>query len=172
MLHRQLLCIHVEFGMLKLQLPGTHDDWWMLHLQLLRPGERRRQGRTDRRSTEISAVIRNTLEQTIITELLPNSQIDIHVQVCNPMLMPSAFIRRPTAVLFLLHQARLFAGSWSIQAGAGKMVPESIQMNLSHVGASDHMVLAWNLWKGICYALQAWKIAASQQEGPHRRGIF
>lgn len=44
-------------------------------------GERRRQGRTDRRSTEISAVIRNTLEQTIITELLPNSQIDIHVQV-------------------------------------------------------------------------------------------
>ena len=55
---------------------GLTPLWFMLPA-----GERRKQGRADRRSTEISAVIRNTLEQTIITELLPNSQIDVHVQV-------------------------------------------------------------------------------------------
>lgn len=95
--------------MLKLQQPGMHVEWWMLHLQLLRPGERRRQGRTDRRSTEISAVIRNTLEQTIITELLPNSQIDIHVQVPS-LCLSSAVICRPTAcvrVCVCVHPMRL-----------------------------------------------------------------
>jgi hypothetical protein len=35
----------------------------------------------DRRSTELSKVIRNTLEQTICVELLPRSQIDVCVQV-------------------------------------------------------------------------------------------
>eukprot|EP00879_Flechtneria_rotunda_P003558 GHRR01003792.1.p1 GENE.GHRR01003792.1~~GHRR01003792.1.p1 ORF type:complete len:250 (+),score=66.73 GHRR01003792.1:129-878(+) len=44
-------------------------------------GERRRRGKTDRRSTELSKVIRNTLEQTICLELLPRSQIDVCVQV-------------------------------------------------------------------------------------------
>uniref|UniRef100_A0A383VD35 Uncharacterized protein n=1 Tax=Tetradesmus obliquus TaxID=3088 RepID=A0A383VD35_TETOB len=44
-------------------------------------GERRRRGKADRRSTELSKVIRNTLEQTICVELLPRSQIDICVQV-------------------------------------------------------------------------------------------
>ncbi|GAB4815311.1 hypothetical protein N2152v2_002357 [Parachlorella kessleri] len=44
-------------------------------------GERRKRGKTDRRSTELSMVIRNTLEQTIMRELLPRSQIDVYVQV-------------------------------------------------------------------------------------------
>lgn len=35
----------------------------------------------DRRSTELSKVIRNTLEQTVCLELLPRSQIDVYVQV-------------------------------------------------------------------------------------------
>jgi exosome complex component RRP41 len=35
----------------------------------------------DRRSTELSKVIRNTLEQTICLELMPRSQIDVCVQV-------------------------------------------------------------------------------------------
>jgi hypothetical protein len=35
----------------------------------------------DRRSTELSKVIRNTLEQTVALELLPRSQIDVYVQV-------------------------------------------------------------------------------------------
>lgn len=44
-------------------------------------GERRRRGKMDRRSTELSKVIRNTLEQTICLELMPRSQIDVCVQV-------------------------------------------------------------------------------------------
>ncbi|KXZ46723.1 hypothetical protein GPECTOR_41g688 [Gonium pectorale] len=44
-------------------------------------GERRRRGKGDRRSTELSMVIRNTLEQAVLTELLPRSQIDVYVQV-------------------------------------------------------------------------------------------
>lgn len=47
-------------------------------------GERRRRGKSDRRATEITKAIRNTLEQTIMTELLPRSQIDIYVQVRAP----------------------------------------------------------------------------------------
>ncbi|GBF94363.1 exosome complex component [Raphidocelis subcapitata] len=44
-------------------------------------GERRRRGKTDRRSTELSLVIRNTLEQTIQLEEYARSQIDVYVQV-------------------------------------------------------------------------------------------
>lgn len=44
-------------------------------------GERRRRGKMDRRSTELSMVIKNALEQTILLELLPKTQIDIYVQV-------------------------------------------------------------------------------------------
>lgn len=44
-------------------------------------GERRRRGKSDRRATEISMVIRNTLEQNIILELMPRTQIDVFVQV-------------------------------------------------------------------------------------------
>ena len=44
-------------------------------------GERRRRGKGDRRGTEITMLIRNTLEQTIMTELLPRTQIDVYVQV-------------------------------------------------------------------------------------------
>eukprot|EP00891_Asterochloris_glomerata_P004359 jgi/Astpho2/4359/fgenesh1_pm.00066_%23_5_t len=44
-------------------------------------GERRKQGRSDRRAAELSAVIRNTLEQTIILELMPQSQLDVYVHV-------------------------------------------------------------------------------------------
>lgn len=44
-------------------------------------GERRKRGKTDRRSTELSTIIRNCLEQTILLELMPSSQIDVYVQV-------------------------------------------------------------------------------------------
>lgn len=44
-------------------------------------GERRRRGKSDRRATELSLMIRNTLEQTIMRELMPRSQIDVYVQV-------------------------------------------------------------------------------------------
>lgn len=44
-------------------------------------GERRRRGKTDRRSTELSLVIRNTLEQTVLLEEYARSQIDVYVQV-------------------------------------------------------------------------------------------
>lgn len=44
-------------------------------------GERRGRGKTDRRATEITRVIRSALEQTILLELMPGSQIDIFVQV-------------------------------------------------------------------------------------------
>jgi exosome complex component RRP41 len=44
-------------------------------------GERRRRGRSDRRSKEISSILQNTLQQTISTDLLPRTQIDIFLQV-------------------------------------------------------------------------------------------
>ncbi|XP_024541981.1 exosome complex component RRP41 homolog [Selaginella moellendorffii] len=44
-------------------------------------GDRRRKGKGNRRSTEISLVIRQTLEAAILTNLMPKSQIDIYVQV-------------------------------------------------------------------------------------------
>ena len=51
-----------------------------LHLSH-RTGERRRRGKGDRRATEITKAIRNCLEQTILVELMPRSQIDVYVQV-------------------------------------------------------------------------------------------
>jgi exosome complex component RRP41 len=44
-------------------------------------GERRRRGKADRRATEISMAIKNTLEQTIMLELMPRTQIDVYIQV-------------------------------------------------------------------------------------------
>ncbi|XP_061960603.1 exosome complex component RRP41 homolog isoform X2 [Populus nigra] len=44
-------------------------------------GDRRRKPKGDRRSTEISLVIRQTMEECILTNLMPRSQIDIYVQV-------------------------------------------------------------------------------------------
>ncbi|XP_031570086.1 exosome complex component RRP41-like [Actinia tenebrosa] len=44
-------------------------------------GERKRKPRGDRKSTELSMIIRRTFEAAIITELYPRSQIDIFVQV-------------------------------------------------------------------------------------------
>jgi exosome complex component RRP41 len=44
-------------------------------------GERRRRGKSDRRAAEISMVIKNTLEQTILLELMPRAQIDVYIQV-------------------------------------------------------------------------------------------
>ncbi|XAR53987.1 hypothetical protein NMG60_11028960 [Bertholletia excelsa] len=44
-------------------------------------GDRRRKPKGDRRSTEISLVIRQTMEECILTHLMPRSQIDIFVQV-------------------------------------------------------------------------------------------
>jgi hypothetical protein len=52
-----------------------------LHALFGSAGERRKRGKTDRRSTELSKVIRNTLEQSICVELLPRSQIDVCLQV-------------------------------------------------------------------------------------------
>ncbi|KAI3903475.1 hypothetical protein MKW98_032129 [Papaver atlanticum] len=44
-------------------------------------GDRMRKPKGDRRSTEISLVIRQTLEACIMTHLMPRSQIDVFVQV-------------------------------------------------------------------------------------------
>ncbi|KAH9288612.1 hypothetical protein KI387_032729, partial [Taxus chinensis] len=44
-------------------------------------GDRVRRPKGDRRSTEISLVIRQTMEAAILTHLMPRSQIDIFVQV-------------------------------------------------------------------------------------------
>ncbi|GMP61229.1 hypothetical protein CsSME_00023771 [Camellia sinensis var. sinensis] len=44
-------------------------------------GDRMRKPKGDRRSTEISMVIRQTMEACIMTNLMPRSQIDIFVQV-------------------------------------------------------------------------------------------
>ncbi|KDP28528.1 hypothetical protein JCGZ_14299 [Jatropha curcas] len=44
-------------------------------------GDRMRKPKGDRRSTEISLVIRQTMEACILTHLMPRSQIDIYVQV-------------------------------------------------------------------------------------------
>ncbi|XP_021887530.1 exosome complex component RRP41 homolog isoform X2 [Carica papaya] len=44
-------------------------------------GDRKRKPKGDRRSTEISLVIRQTMEACILTHLMPRSQIDIFVQV-------------------------------------------------------------------------------------------
>lgn len=44
-------------------------------------GERKRKVKSDRRTTEISAVLRNALEQTIMVDLMPRSQVDIFIQV-------------------------------------------------------------------------------------------
>nr|KJB41458.1 hypothetical protein B456_007G105300 [Gossypium raimondii] len=44
-------------------------------------GDRMRKPKGDRRSTEISLVIRQTMEACILTHLMPRSQIDIFVQV-------------------------------------------------------------------------------------------
>ncbi|XP_057533675.1 exosome complex component RRP41 homolog [Amaranthus tricolor] len=44
-------------------------------------GDRVRKPKGDRRSTEISMVIRQTMESCIMTNLMPRSQIDIFVQV-------------------------------------------------------------------------------------------
>ena len=44
-------------------------------------GERRRRGKADRRAAEITAVIRSALEQTVLLELMPGSQIDVFLQV-------------------------------------------------------------------------------------------
>ncbi|KAI3888656.1 hypothetical protein MKX03_027234 [Papaver bracteatum] len=44
-------------------------------------GDRMRKPKGDRRSTEISLVIRQTLEACIMTNLMPRSQIDVFVQV-------------------------------------------------------------------------------------------
>jgi len=46
-------------------------------------GERKlkRSGKQDRRETELSLVIKQTFESGILTTLLPNSQVDIHVEI-------------------------------------------------------------------------------------------
>nr|BAD22331.1 putative exosome component 4 [Oryza sativa Japonica Group]BAD22495.1 putative exosome component 4 [Oryza sativa Japonica Group] len=53
----------------------------MLWMADFSTGDRRRKPKGDRRSTEISLVIRQTMEASILTHLMPRSQIDIFVQV-------------------------------------------------------------------------------------------
>ncbi|CAN6931214.1 unnamed protein product [Brassica oleracea] len=61
-------------------------------------GDRRRQ-KNDMRSTEISLVIRQTMEACILTELLPHSQIDIFLQVLQADGVISCIINAATLVL-------------------------------------------------------------------------
>ena len=42
---------------------------------------RRRRGGRSRRNTELAALVRGALEQTILVELLPRAQVDVCVQV-------------------------------------------------------------------------------------------
>ena len=68
------------FGMYKqtrLALSSTKCPM-LLHVCV---GERRKRGKGDRRATELTTVIRNCLEQTIMLELMAGSQIDVFVQV-------------------------------------------------------------------------------------------
>lgn len=44
-------------------------------------GERKKTRKGDRRSTEISLIIKQTLESIIMVQLFPRSQIDIYVQI-------------------------------------------------------------------------------------------
>ena len=44
-------------------------------------GQRRRRGKGDRISTEAGRAIKAALEQTVLLELLPRSQVDVSVQV-------------------------------------------------------------------------------------------
>eukprot|EP01125_Pyxidicula_operculata_P009606 TRINITY_DN3156_c0_g2_i1.p1 TRINITY_DN3156_c0_g2~~TRINITY_DN3156_c0_g2_i1.p1 ORF type:complete len:245 (-),score=31.12 TRINITY_DN3156_c0_g2_i1:600-1334(-) len=44
-------------------------------------GERKKQSKGDRRSVEISLIIKQVFEEAIMTDLCPHSQIDIYVQV-------------------------------------------------------------------------------------------
>lgn len=72
--HRTTASSNAQAGKLKCS--------WRAALRLCATAEsRRRRGKSDRRSTELSLVIKNTLEQTIMLELLPRSQIDVYVQV-------------------------------------------------------------------------------------------
>ena len=64
-------------------------------------GERRQRGKSDRRATEITCVIRAALEQTILLELLPGSQIDIFLQACILPILPHIEIRSAKVVLMV-----------------------------------------------------------------------
>uniref|UniRef100_A0A061RIF6 Exosome complex component RRP41 n=1 Tax=Tetraselmis sp. GSL018 TaxID=582737 RepID=A0A061RIF6_9CHLO len=44
-------------------------------------GDRRRRGKSDRLATELTMVVRETLKEVVLLELLPRSQIDVCVQV-------------------------------------------------------------------------------------------
>eukprot|EP00002_Diphylleia_rotans_P039709 TRINITY_DN9278_c0_g1_i1.p1 TRINITY_DN9278_c0_g1~~TRINITY_DN9278_c0_g1_i1.p1 ORF type:complete len:248 (-),score=51.08 TRINITY_DN9278_c0_g1_i1:77-820(-) len=50
-------------------------------LSTLSVNERRRKAKTDRRSQEISMIIRQTLETVVMTTAYPRSQIDVHLTV-------------------------------------------------------------------------------------------
>lgn len=58
-----------------------HAFMWFFHVVLRRAGERRKRGKGDRRSQELSAVICAALEQTVLGNLLARSQINVCVQV-------------------------------------------------------------------------------------------
>ena len=44
-------------------------------------GERRRRTKGDRKSVELSLVIKQALEAAVLTELMPRSQLDVNIQV-------------------------------------------------------------------------------------------
>ncbi len=44
-------------------------------------GERRRRGKSDRRITEMVGLVQSAIEQTVLLELMPRSQVDVTIQV-------------------------------------------------------------------------------------------
>ena len=44
-------------------------------------GERRRRGKSDRRTNETVGLIQTAVEQTVLRELMPRSQVDVTIQV-------------------------------------------------------------------------------------------
>lgn len=73
-------------------------------------GERKRKPRGDRKSTELSMIIRRTFEAAILTELYPRSQIDIFVQVsgllflCRLLGMAQGFISQTHPIPFYFYR--------------------------------------------------------------------
>jgi len=60
---------------------GPHEVRCEYSMANFSTGDRPRRSKGDRRATEISLVIRQTMEATILTHLMPRTQIDIFVQV-------------------------------------------------------------------------------------------
>lgn len=51
------------------------------HADACSSGDRKRRGRRDRRAQELKSSVQATLEQAVLLELMPRSELDIYVQV-------------------------------------------------------------------------------------------